>query len=111
MKAVYFKMIDLKMNGSGHVLRQMRDEAGVSLRELAEKLDWNQGTLSKYENNQLGLSLEVAEQIADALGCSREELAVRCLQARYNTLAKSTTNVGKLAYNLVEALAKKSKKV
>src|SRR5687768_10898334 len=97
-------MNDFRLKGSGQVLRQVRDEAGVSLRELAERLGWSQGTLSKYETNQLGVSLEIVDQIADAIGCSREELALRCLKERYSSLANSSTKVGKLANSLVKAL-------
>jgi transcriptional regulator with XRE-family HTH domain len=103
-------MVDLRLTNSGGILRQAREEAGLSLRELAERLSWNQGTLSKYENGQTGLSLEILEEIADAIGCSREQLAVRCLRERYASLATSKTEVGKLANSLVQALSKKGGK-
>jgi transcriptional regulator with XRE-family HTH domain len=102
-------MIELRLSNSGNVLREARERAGLSLRELADRLGWNQGSLSKYESSQTGLSLEVIEQIAKALGCSAEELALRCLRERFASLSRSTVE-GKLTNDLIDALANKKGK-
>ncbi len=74
----------------------------MSLNDLAEKLGWDKGRLSKYENSQLGLSYEVLNDIAKALGRRPEQLAVMCLKEAYPKLR--TSEVGKLLDKAVKEM-------
>lgn len=51
-------------------IKAIRKEQGISVTELAEKLNMSQGNLSKIENNQIDLKPEIALKIAEALGVS-----------------------------------------
>jgi len=79
----------LKIDGVGEVVRGLRQEAELSLEELADRLGWDKGRLSRYETNRRALSLPVIEAIAHALGKAPEYLVLRCLQHRYPKLAGS----------------------
>ncbi len=99
-------MSELRVTGIGQVLRELREDAGLSIRELAEQLGWNQGTLSRYETNQSGVSFDVLDEIADELHCAREALAIRCLMERYRCLQDTDKPVGELAQRLVREFGK-----
>ncbi|HKQ46806.1 MAG TPA: helix-turn-helix transcriptional regulator [Phycisphaerae bacterium] len=92
--------------GAGSVLRQLRTKAGLSLDDLAGRLDWDKGRLSKYENDQLGLSLDVIEQIAVALDQRAEPVILRLLQHRYPSLASPRSKVGRLLREAVDEMTR-----
>lgn len=55
-----------------------REKAGLSKRDLAERLDISEATQGRYERNELRLSLDYLEDCADALGvCSAADLISR----------------------------------
>lgn len=58
----------------GKHLRKMREEKGVSLRELEFREDLDRGYLSRIENGQSNPSAYTLQIIADALGISLGEL-------------------------------------
>lgn len=58
----------------GQNVKKIRNQKGISLEELANKLGINKGTLSNYENNKRDMSIEKASQIADSLGVTLTEL-------------------------------------
>lgn len=95
---------DIKLTGAGDVLRELREQAGLSLREAAGKLDWYPGELSKYETNKVGVSLEIVEKIADLVGKPREAVVLQCLQTRYTKLAQKDSPVGKALGHLLKAI-------
>ncbi len=102
------KSLEVKLLGAGEFIRGLRDEVGISLRELAEELNVNRGTISRWESDDLAISLDSLEAIADALGKPRQEVAMRCLryslETRYPDLANEGTRPGKLVAELIEAL-------
>jgi transcriptional regulator with XRE-family HTH domain len=71
---------DLTLRGAGEALRTIRQQKGVSLRQLAEDLKMSQGTLSKYENNQVGMDMEVLLKLSGALQVEPSEMLRACLK-------------------------------
>ncbi|ODU03500.1 MAG: hypothetical protein ABS81_13980 [Pseudonocardia sp. SCN 72-86] len=59
---------------AGAVVRRARIEAGVSLRELARRIDVSPGTVSAVENGKTQLTYTRLQQIAAALGRTAPEL-------------------------------------
>ena len=62
---------------SGHIgleIKRQRLARGIKLREIADLVGASQGMLSKIENNQTNVSLEVLEKICKALGMSVSEI-------------------------------------
>ena len=55
-------------------IKKIRKEKGVTLDELAKKIGTTKGNISLIENNKLGVSLEKAERIAEALNCDITDL-------------------------------------
>ncbi len=51
-------------------IKQLRKGQGISVTELAQKLNMSQGNLSKIENGQLELKEELAQKIAEILNVS-----------------------------------------
>ena len=97
---------ELTIDSAGQAIRSLREQAGLSLQDLAERLDWDKGRLSKYENNHLALSLPVIEEIASAFDKPPPSLVFACLQHRYPALSNSQSKVGRLVKRLTDELAK-----
>jgi len=51
------------------LLRQAREQAGVTQRELAERLGCTQPAVSQFEAGGASLNIATLQRIADALGC------------------------------------------
>jgi hypothetical protein len=94
----------LKVTKSGLGIKQLREHAGFTLPQFAEKLGWNKGQLSKYENNILALPLSAIEEIANALGHSVSVVVLYLLKIQYPDLNGSET--GERFDRLVEQLEK-----
>ena len=54
---------------TGLLLRKARERAGVSQRELAERLGCTQPAISQLEAGGASLSIRTLQRVADALGC------------------------------------------
>jgi transcriptional regulator with XRE-family HTH domain len=57
---------------TGMLLRQARERAGISQRELAERLGCTQPAVSQAEAGGASLSIATLRRFADALGCDIE---------------------------------------
>ena len=99
-----------RIESAGEAVRALREQAGLSLRELAERLGWDKGRLSKYENNQLAMSLPVIEQIAEGLGRAPLVVLLHCLKHRYPALSRANSKVRSLVEQLVTELSKPTRK-
>ena len=55
---------------TGEKIRQARKEAGLTQKELGEKLKVSQAAIAQYENEKSNLQLHTIRKIADALDCS-----------------------------------------
>lgn len=93
-----------KLTNCGDALREIRQEAGLSLGDLAELLQWNKGRLSKYETGRLPLSVDVIEQIATTLHLRPEAVILKCVQCQYPAL--KMPRIGALLEAAVEELKK-----
>lgn len=58
----------------GNRLREMRQRAGLSQAELAERYGADQGTISNWENSKRPLSIEKMRGLARVLGCTVADL-------------------------------------
>ncbi len=58
-------------------IRRLRNTAGLTQVELAEKIGVSQGSLSAYESGKDTPSIKTLIRIADALGCTLDELVER----------------------------------
>ena len=77
---------NLTFPAAGRVIRQLREDARLSLADLAERVGWDKGRLSKYENDKIALSMPVIEEIAGALKKPPLEIVLACLKTRYPVL-------------------------
>lgn len=59
----------------GNTLRELRNAAGLSQRDLAKKLDLSHQQIQKYERGENALPLERVQSFATALGVSPSHLA------------------------------------
>jgi transcriptional regulator with XRE-family HTH domain len=57
---------------TGRLLRQAREEAGITQRELAERLGCTQPAISQAEAGGASLSVSTLQRILDALGYELE---------------------------------------
>ena len=92
-----------KLSDAGAAVRQARQRLGLSLNDVAGRLGWDKGRLSKYETNELALSSDVLDAIAGALDCRPEVLLLECLRSKYPSLKSSKT--GHLLNELIRELA------
>ena len=84
----------------------MRIEHDLRVQQLAQRLGWDKGRLSKYENDKLALSMPVIEAIARALEINPAAVVIRCLKVRYPYLAAERSEIGKLLDKLLARLPK-----
>jgi len=61
------------------LLKKIRQEAGLTQSQLAEKLDESQSYVSKYENGEQRLDLFEIERICDVTGVGLETFISRYL--------------------------------
>jgi transcriptional regulator with XRE-family HTH domain len=89
---------------AGGAIRNLRKKAGWSLAQMAERLGWDKGRLSRYENNRVGISRKVVEEIARALGKPPEVVMLYCLQHTYPQLSLDGSDIGRLLRELVSEI-------
>ena len=58
----------------GNNIKQIRKSLGISVTELAQRLNMSQGNLTKIENGQVDLRLDTAQAIAEVLQCPLERI-------------------------------------
>ncbi|MFN3649325.1 MAG: helix-turn-helix domain-containing protein [Armatimonadota bacterium] len=61
----------------GQVLRELRQNAGLSQEKLAEAIDCTRPYISYLENGQYSATISMVFRLADALGLSAAELITR----------------------------------
>ena len=61
-------------NYIGKRIKQMREAKDMTQDELADKSGVHRVTIAKYETMDIGMTLESAKKIADALGCTIDDL-------------------------------------
>jgi transcriptional regulator with XRE-family HTH domain len=70
----------------GECLTVLRKVSGLTLDALAEKVGTSKAALSKIENNQRPLSLQLLERLAKPLGFKPEALVLYCIRQKYTAL-------------------------
>lgn len=63
----------LKSN-TGTRIKELREARGLTQFELSERSGIHRVTIARYEIGDIGISLENAARIADALGCTVNDL-------------------------------------
>ena len=76
-------MSEPALESAGEVVRALRCEVGLSLRDFAEKLGWDKSRISRIENNETKLTSSAINEIATALGKPTELVLVRCFEASF----------------------------
>lgn len=93
---------DIHIDSAGQAVRALRMDAELSLQELADRLGWDKGRLSKYETNRLGMSVGVIEEIARALRKPPLVVILHCLRHRYPDLQRKGSRTAQLLEALVQ---------
>lgn len=65
-------------------LKQLRQSAGKSVKEVAEKLCVTQSALNKYENRKRKINIEQVLVLAKLYDCSAEDIILAQLSERPN---------------------------
>lgn len=52
----------------GVILAQAREETGMTIEELASRLNWNKSTIFQIENNSSDVSISILERYAREVG-------------------------------------------
>ncbi len=89
---------------AGDAIRALREEAGLSLQQLADRVGWDKSRLSKYENNHLALALPAIDTIAHGLDLAPAVVVYNCLKHRYPALTLAESERGPLVKELVDQL-------
>lgn len=85
---------EIKFVGCGGIIREARETAGFTLRQLAEQSGCLHSHIAKVESNALALSLTMIEQIAAALEIPPEEIILKCLETKFPKMR--STAAGKI---------------
>ena len=93
---------NVKIAGAGSVIRRARETAGLSQRELAQRIKMPVSTLCRYESGERAIALEVVGRIAAGCGHPEEALVLECIRAMYPRLAD--TRFGALLEQIVNAI-------
>ncbi len=68
-----------KLAGVGHILRRLREDAGIGLNVMANRVKIRPGTLSKYETGALSIPVAAIVNIAKTAGLDPEKIVIECL--------------------------------
>lgn len=60
-------------------IRERRQAAGLTLQDVAEKLETTAVTVSRWEREPQRVTLPILERLAGAIGCTKEELLAKPL--------------------------------
>ena len=66
-----------------HLLRQLREDANISQKQLAERINRSQSFISKYENGELRLDLLELYEICEATNVSLQDF-IRRFEGKIN---------------------------
>lgn len=95
-----------KLKSSGQVIKNLRQEKNISLRDLESETKISRSLLSRYENGQLSISIDSLEAIAKVLCLPVPYLVIELLKNKYPHLADKKNNVANILDDLSAALLK-----
>lgn len=102
----------LKSNGPHHFVREWRKYRGLTLEQLAERVEVTHGALSQLERGLVNYTQPMLEALADALNCEagdlimRNPLAMDALWSIKEQLAKASPEQQRQALAVIETLLK-----
>jgi transcriptional regulator with XRE-family HTH domain len=88
------------------VIKRLRQEKKISLRDLESETKISRSLLSRYENGQLSISIDSLETIAKALCIPVPYLIIELLKHKYPHLTDKNNNISNILNNLSAALLK-----
>ena len=68
---------NLKQNGPHHFIREWRKYRGLTLEQLAERIDVTHGALSQLERGLVNYTQPMLEALAEAMNCRAGDLVMR----------------------------------
>lgn len=80
---------EIRFEGCGEILRDVRQKSRKTLRELAELVGCSHSKLTKIENDALAVSLTMIEKIASELRIRPEDIILRCFERRFPKLLET----------------------
>ena len=91
----------------GKLLRELREEQGLSLREFAQQIFVSKSAVQRWEQSSVRVSSELAKTIAAALGTTAEALYARSkereAQASASEAEEEQTETGEIRSEAPEA--------
>jgi transcriptional regulator with XRE-family HTH domain len=96
-----------KIKSSGDIIRSLRKEKKISLRDLESKTKISRSLLSRYENGQLSISIDSLEAIAKVIGIPVPYLVIELLKHKYSYLTDKKSNISNILNKLSTALLEK----
>ncbi len=94
--------VGIRINDAGDLLKDLRDELGLSQDGLAKMIGSKRPRISEYENNLRSIPMEVVDKLADALEKPREALLLSFLQKHYPALADTNNELGRATVKLLK---------
>lgn len=89
----------------GGILRQYRQGRSIALGVMEHVVGRDKSLLSRYENDQVGVTLDLLDDYAKATATPCEELVLNCLRVRYPIFNDPQTAVGKAFEELLKTVA------
>ncbi|MHB0947272.1 MAG: helix-turn-helix domain-containing protein [Sedimentisphaerales bacterium] len=99
-------LTQFKLKSSGEIIKRLRLEKNISLRDLESETKINRSLLSRYENGQLSISMDSLEAIAKALDIPVPYLIIELLKHKYPHLTDNKSNISNILNELSAALLK-----
>ncbi len=86
------------------MIKHLRQEKNISLRQLESETKISRSLLSRYENGQLSISIDSLEAIAKVLELPVPYLIIELLKNKYPHLADKNNNISNILNDLSTAL-------
>lgn len=100
------KRDNILIKSAGQILKKIRTDKEISLRQLEEGTKINRGLLSRYENNEVNIELDVLERIAVGLNIPAPLIIVEWLKEKHPKLRNPENKIGQLLNELSKELTK-----
>jgi transcriptional regulator with XRE-family HTH domain len=96
--------------GAGPVIRDFREELGITIEQVSAKADINKSSLSRYESGEIAVTIRVLELISKAMGVPPAQIMDKCVEAMLEQVTEryKDTKVKPLLDNLRKSVIEKS---
>jgi transcriptional regulator with XRE-family HTH domain len=99
--------IKFQLKFSGGVIKRLRQEKNISLRDLESETKISRSLLSRYENDQVSISIDSLEAIARVIGIPVLYLIIELLKNKYPHLTDKNSHISNILDELSNALLNK----